>query len=70
MEDSIQDVRYQVLTAAIMNEAAFWDSAPCSLVVYSSETTRHCIPEGSVLNTQDLKISHKIVFKLAKVVFN
>jgi hypothetical protein len=45
-----------------MKIAAFWDTAPCSLVrVYSNETTRRYIPEGSNLHSRRREnlISHR-----------
>jgi hypothetical protein len=46
-----QNVRFQVLTAAIMNMRASWDIALCSLGAVYSETIRGYISECSHLNT-------------------
>jgi hypothetical protein len=48
-----KEIRFEVLTAVVMNVEIFWDTAPCSPYVNrrSSETlvhirdTRRCIPE-------------------------
>jgi hypothetical protein len=70
-----REIAYQFLKVASMKIRAFWDVAPCSLVgvialmmdvvstsetsVYSTQITRHYIPEGSNLQEYMMSLPRK-----------